>query len=265
MEHGRDHKGHQGAMEVARMRGAVYLVGAGPGDPGLMTMRGLAVLRAAEVVVHDSLVGEEILREAPSSAEMLDVGKRGGMHKAEQTEINELLLRKAKEGKRVVRVKGGDPFLFGRGGEEAEHLRRNGVEVHVIPGVSSSIAVPALAGVPVTHRNCSSSVTIVTGHEGEHKEEEWLDWAALARSGGTLVIMMGMSNLGRNMRLLMEGGVHGGTPVLVVQDGSLPGQRALVTTVAQAEADCSREGLGPPAVIVVGEVVRLRSVLGDLR
>ena len=247
------------------MKGSVYLIGAGPGDPGLMTVRGLELLRRAEVVVFDSLVGEEVLREAPASAEMLDVGKRGGRHKAEQPEINALLLEKAMQGRMVVRLKGGDPFLFGRGGEEAEHLRRHGVEVHVVPGVSASIAVPALAGVPVTHRTLSSSVTIITGHEGEHKEEEWLDWAALARGGGTLVIMMGMSNLGRNMARLMAGGVKDHVPVAIIQDGSSPSQRIVISSVGRAEEDCRREGLGAPAVIVVGKVVDLHSVLGALR
>ncbi len=247
------------------MKGSVYLIGAGPGDPGLMTVRGLELLHRAEVVVFDSLVGEEVLREAPASAEMLDVGKRGGRHKAEQPEINALLLEKAMQGRMVVRLKGGDPFLFGRGGEEAEHLRRHGVEVHVVPGVSASIAVPALAGVPVTHRTLSSSVTIITGHEGEHKEDEWLDWAALARGGGTLVIMMGMSNLGRNAARLMAGGVNADVPVAVIQDGSSPSQRVVVSSLGRVEEDCRREGLGAPAVIVVGKVVELHAVLGDLR
>lgn len=247
------------------MKGVIYLVGAGPGDPGLMTVRGLELLRRAEVVVFDSLVGEELLREAPASAEMLDVGKRGGRHKAEQSEINALLLERAMQGRMVVRLKGGDPFLFGRGGEEAEHLRWHGVEVHVVPGVSASIAVPALAGVPVTHRTLSSSVTIITGHEGEHKEGEWLDWAALARGGGTLVIMMGMSNLGRNMARLMAGGVKGDVPVAVIQDGSSSSQKVVISSVDRVEEDCRREGLGSPAVIVVGKVVDLQAVLGDLR
>ena len=247
------------------MAGVVYLVGAGPGDPGLMTARGLELLRSAEVVVHDSLVGEKVLREAPPDAEMLDVGKRGGGHKAEQEEINRILLEKAQQGSMVVRLKGGDPFLFGRGGEEAEHLRRHGVEVHVVPGVSASIAVPALAGVPVTHRTLSSSVTIITGHEGDHKEGEWLDWAALARGGGTLVIMMGMSNLDRNMRRLMEGGLYPEAPVAVVQDGSSASQRSLITTVSRAAEECRQEGMRAPSVIVVGRVVEMASLLGDLR
>jgi len=246
-------------------KGVVHLVGAGPGDPGLITVRGLELLRQAETIIYDSLANPELLEEALPSAEMLDVGKRGGHHKAEQDEINQLLLDRASQGRSVVRLKGGDPFLFGRGGEEAEFLRRNGVEVHVVPGVSASLAVPALAGIPVTHRTASSSVTIVPGHEGDHKDAEWLDWAALARSGGTLVIMMGMSNIGRNMRRLMDGGVEADTPVAVVQDGSFQEQKVLVTTVSRAPEECDKEKLGAPAVIVVGSVVNVRSMLGDLR
>ncbi len=246
-------------------RGEVYLVGAGPGDPGLITVRGLELLQQADAVVYDSLANPELLKKAPPNAEMLDVGKRGGQHKAEQDEINQILLDKASLGMSVVRLKGGDPFLFGRGGEEAEFLRRSGVKVHVVPGVSASLAVPALAGIPVTHRTVSSSVTIVTGHEGAHKDAEWLDWAALARGGGTLVIMMGMSNIGRNMRRLMEGGVEADAPVAVVQDGSSKEQKVLVTTVSRAAEECEKEKMGSPAVIVVGSVVNVRSMLGDLR
>ncbi|HNU36305.1 MAG TPA: uroporphyrinogen-III C-methyltransferase [Methanomassiliicoccales archaeon] len=246
-------------------KGVVHLVGAGPGDPGLITVRGMDLLRQAETVVFDSLANPELLKEAPPGAEMIDVGKRGGLHKAEQDEINQVLLERASQGRAVVRLKGGDPFLFGRGGEEAEFLRLNGVEVHVVPGVSAGLAVPALAGIPVTHRTVSSSVTIVTGHEGAHKDAEWLDWAALARGGGTLVIMMGMSNIDRNMRRLMEGGVDAETPVAVVQDGSSKGQKVLVTTASRAAEDCERERMRSPSVIVVGEVVNARSMLGDLR
>jgi len=246
-------------------RGIVHLVGAGPGDPGLMTIKGMELLRSAQVVIYDSLVGEALLQEAPASAEMIDVGKRGGCHKAEQQDINQLLFEKASQGRTVVRLKGGDPFLFGRGGEEAEFLRQKGVEVHVVPEVSSSLAAPALAGVPVTHRHMSSSVTIVTGHEGDHKEEEWLDWATLARGGGTLVIMMGMSNLERNMERLRHGGVPDDTPVAVVQDGSTARQKVLLTTVVQAFKDCSRQGMRAPSVIVVGAVASMHSLLGDLR
>jgi len=245
-------------------RGKVYLVGAGPGDPGLMTVKGLEMLRSAEVVVFDSLVNPDLLMEAPSSAEMVDVGKRGGRHKAEQDQIDHLLYEKAAEGLTVVRLKGGDPFLFGRGGEEALYLRERGIEVHVVPGVSASLAVPALAGIPVTHRTLSSSVTIVTGHEGEHKEEEWLNWAALSRAGGTLVIMMGMSNLKRNMDRLMQGGASADLSVAIVQNGSTPTQKVLRTTVAKAAEDCEAAGIGAPAVIVVGAVASLRDLLGDL-
>ncbi len=247
------------------MAGVVYLVGAGPGDPGLMTVRGLELLRSAEVVVHDSLVGEKVLREAPPDAEMLDVGKRGGGHKAEQEEINRILLEKAQQGSMVVRLKGGDPFLFGRGGEEAEHLRRHGVEVHVVPGVSASIAVPALAGVPVTHRTLSSSVTIITGHEGDHKEGEWLDWAALARSGGTLGDHDGHVQHRQEHEAADGGRVDPDSPVAVVQDGSSASQRSPITTVSRAGEDCRQQGMRAPSVIVVGRVVEMASLLGDLR
>ncbi len=244
--------------------GIVHLVGAGPGDPGLMTIKGMELLRSAQVVIFDSLVGEALLQEASASAEKIDVGKRGGCHKAEQHDINQLLFDKASQGRTVVRLKGGDPFLFGRGGEEAEFLRQKGVEVHVVPGVSSSLAVPALCGIPVTHRHMSSSVTIVTGHEGDHKDSEWLDWATLARGGGTLVIMMGMSNLKRNMDRLMDGGVRPDTAVAVLQEGSTPRQKVLLTTVADAHRECAEAGMKAPAVIVVGAVATMRRLLGDL-
>lgn len=251
----------------AGVKGEVYLVGAGPGDPGLITLKGLEALRQAEVVVHDALIGTELLAHASPGAEVIDVGKRGASHKAEQEDINRLLVGKATEGRRVVRLKGGDPFMFGRGGEEAEALRLAGVKVHVVPGVTSALAAPSLAGIPVTHRRVASHVTFVTGHEGAGKAEEAIDWHALAqlgRAGGTLVILMGMSNLGRNMRRLMDAGMDPRTPVAVVERGSLPGQRATVATLGNIADVCLSLKVGPPAVIVVGQVARLRETLGDL-
>lgn len=242
--------------------GKVWLVGAGPGDIGLMTVRGLALTGEADVVVYDSLACKELLEKVRPGTELIDVGKRGGMHKAEQDEINEILFQQALSGKIVVRLKGGDPFLFGRGGEEALYLRARGVDVGVVPGVSSSLAVPELAGIPVTHRNLSSGVTIITGHQMEGGS---LDWVSLARSGSTLVILMGMSNLELNMRRLMEGGMLSGTPVAVVQEGSTPRQKVLVTCVENAYEDCRKNGISAPAIIVVGDVVSLRESLGDLR
>ncbi|MEM0448227.1 MAG: uroporphyrinogen-III C-methyltransferase [Methanomassiliicoccales archaeon] len=257
----------ESARDTCAQTGEVFLVGAGPGDPGLLTLKGLEALRRAEVVVHDALIGEALLNEAPKEAEVIDVGKRGCGHKAEQAEINELLVKKAREGKKVVRLKGGDPFLFGRGGEEAEALRRAGLRVHLIPGVTSAIAAPAMAGIPVTHRKMASHVTFVTGHESAEKEEESIDWGALAqvgKAGGTLVILMGMSNLRKNMQRLIEAGMDRRTPVAVVEKGSLPGQRTAVATLGNVAEVCESLGMGAPAVIVVGEVARMREVLGDL-
>jgi uroporphyrin-III C-methyltransferase len=246
------------------MRGEIYLVGAGPGDPELITVKGLRLIREADVIVHDSLIGIGLLDVARPQAEIVDVGKRGSHHKAEQEEINGLLLRKAAEGKKVVRLKGGDPFLFGRGGEEAEELRHGGAVVHLVPGVSSSIAAPGLAGMPVTHRDAASMVSIVTGHESADREEV-LDWKQLASLEGTLVIMMGMSRLRRNMERLHEHGMDPATPVGVVRNGSLPEQKAVLGTVDTIADICDREGITSPAVIVVGRAAEYQSTLGDLR
>lgn len=247
------------------MAGKVYLVGAGPGDPKLITVRGLELLRSADVVVYDSLAGEELLKEVRKDAELIDVGKRGGCHKVRQEGINDIIVSKARDGLVVVRLKGGDPFMFGRGGEEAEELRSNGLEVHVAPGVTSAISAPALAGIPVTHRDHASFVTFVTGHESETKDEEIIDWPGLARLGGTIVILMGMARLGKNMERLMDGGLSKDTPVAVVHKGSTPEQRVVLGTVGDIEERCKDEGVGSPAVTVVGSVANLRNILGDLR
>jgi len=245
------------------MSGVVHLVGAGPGDPKLITVAGLELLRTADVVVHDALAGTELLREARPDAELFDVGKRGGHHNASQEEINALLVAEARKGKRVVRLKGGDPFLFGRGGEEAEELRAAGIEVHVVPGVTSAIAAPALAGIPVTHRDHASAVTFITGHEAAGSEG--VDWAALARLGGTLVILMGMSRLEENLAALVENGLDPGTPAAAVHHASTDEQRTVVATVSTLARRCATEGVGAPAVIVIGSVAALREALGDLR
>lgn len=244
---------------------SVILVGAGPGDPKLITVAGLEALRAADVVVYDSLAGKELLLEARKDAELIDVGKRGGCHKVRQNDINRIIVDKAKNGSLVVRLKGGDPFMFGRGGEEAEELRAAGVDVRVIPGVTSAIAAPALAGIPVTHRDHASSVTFVTGHESDERDEERIDWKGLATLGGTIVILMGMSRLGKNMERLIEGGLDPSTPVAVVRCGSRPEQRSVLATAESIDMRCKEEGVGSPAITVVGSVASLRDVLGDLR
>ena len=247
-----------------KVKGEVYLVGAGPGDIELITVKGMRLIGAAEVIVHDSLIGMKLLDSARPDVELIDVGKRGSHHKVEQDEINQILVDKASEGKLVIRLKGGDPFLFGRGGEEAEALRAAGIPVHMVPGVSSSLSVPALSGIPVTHRDLASMVTIVTGHESALKESEVLDWSNLAKLGGTIVIMMGMSHLGKNMERLVTGGIDPKTPVTVIEKGSTPEQRVVSAEITKIAAECKSQGISSPAVIVVGKVASLWKTLGDL-
>jgi len=244
--------------------GEVHLVGAGPGDPGLLTVRGKELIQQADVLVHDALVDSSLLELNPQ-AERVDAGKRGGEHTLRQEEINERLADLAEQGKMVVRLKGGDPFLFGRGAEEAEHLRRRGITVHVVPGVTSAIAVPELCGVPVTHRDHSSQVTIVTGHERAGRDEDRIDWAHLAESKGTIVVLMGMGNLRSISASLLEGGMPAETPVAVMTEGSTEGQRTLVSRLGTAAEDVERAGLKAPGIIVIGGCVERMVTLGDLR
>ena len=230
----------------------VYLVGAGPGDPGLITRRGAELLGRAEVVVFDRLVSAVLLELAPADAVKLDMGKRPG-ERGRQEEIHGALIEHGAAGKRVVRLKGGDPFVFGRGSEEIEALRTAGVDYEVVPGVSSAFAVPAGAGVPVTQRGLSTSVTVVTGHVGDPSAPAAVAWEALARAGGTIVILMGMEHRAEIAGRLMAGGRAAETPVLVVQWGSTPAERTVRATLAELEA----VDLGPPATIVVGAVAGL--------
>ncbi len=238
------------------MKGKVTLVGAGPGDPGLLTLRGAEVLRAAEVVVCDRLVGEEILALLPPTAERIDVGKDPGHHPVPQSRINEILLEKALSGKQVVRLKGGDPYLFGRGAEELELLRAHGVPFEVVSGVTSALAAPAAAGIPVTHRDWASSVHIVTGHARAGKKLD-INFSALKEAGGTLVFLMGMAALEGICSGLLAAGMASQTPAAVVERGTLPGQRKVVSTLAALGEDVRRAGLSNPAVIVVGAVAAL--------
>lgn len=246
------------------MTGKVYLVGAGPGDPGLFTIKGLRLLREADVVMYDALANPELLRECKEGAELIDAGKRARDHHLSQWQTNELLVRYAKEGRTVVRLKGGDPFLFGRGAEEAEELRDAGVEVHVVPGVSSSISVPELAGIPVTHRDHASMVTFITGHEKDGREDDRVDWRALVKGHGTLVILMGLGNAGHISSELIAGGMSPDTPAAVISKGSTPDQRVELTTVSGLEAAIKDNGLEPPGIMVIGEVATVRERLGDL-
>jgi uroporphyrin-III C-methyltransferase len=239
--------------------GKVYLVGAGPGDPGLITVRGLEYLRRADVVVYDRLVGPELLVYAAPDAELIDVGKEADHHPIPQAAINVLLLERAQAGKTVVRLKGGDPFVFGRGGEEALALSAAGVPFEIVPGVSSAIAAPAYAGIPVTQRGVAGSVTIVTGHRCDGVGSAECEWERLAATSGTLVFLMGVGNLPNIVAALLRGGRPAATPVAVVARGTCPGRQTVTGTLADIVA-CA-EAIRPPALIVVGEVVRLRDSL----
>jgi uroporphyrin-III C-methyltransferase len=247
------------------LSGEVYLVGAGPGDIGLITVRGMELLKTADVIVYDQLANPDLLDHARPEAKLIDVGKQGGNHKVRQEGINQIIVDEAREGKLVVRLKGGDPFMFGRGGEEAEELRETGIKVHVVPGVTSAIAAPALAGVPVTHRDYAPMVTFVTGHERDDRPDERINWEALARTGGTIVILMGMAHLEQNMSRLMAGGLEPSTPVAVIHRGSTPAQKVVLSTLEDVVEACRERGIGSPAVVVVGGVASLQAVLGDLR
>ena len=237
------------------MKGKVFLVGAGPGDVGLLTLKGKEALEHAETVVYDSLVGEGVFRFIPQEAECIDVGKRAGNHKMEQSEINLLLLEKALEGKCVVRLKGGDPFMFGRGGEELELLAANEIPFEIVPGVTSPLAVPAYSGIPVTHRVFSSSVHIFTGHR-KQGEPLQLDFEAMVRMGGTLVFLMGVSSLGEICRGLLAAGMEPQMPAAVLQQGTCAMQKKLILSLADMEKAVQR-GVQAPAILVVGEVCAL--------
>jgi len=242
-------------------QGKVYLVGAGPGDPGLLTVKGLECIRQADVILYDRLIDESLLDHARPDAEKTDVGKghRGGA--ADQAAINDLLVARARQGEVVVRLKGGDPFVFGRGGEEAEVLAQNGIRFEIVPGVSSVTAVPAYAGIPVTHRRTASSFAAVTGHEASSKSQSTVRWDKLAGAADTLVILMGVEHLGRIVTDLLDSGLDPQTPVAVVKDGTRPSQETITGTLSDIVGRARASEVRPPAVIVVGEVVRLREKL----
>lgn len=236
--------------------GKVWLVGAGPGDIGLFTLKGMEVLNQAEVVVYDSLVGQGVLAKVPKSARLINVGKRASHHIMRQEQINQVLLEEAQAGYRVVRLKGGDPFLFGRGGEELELLTRHGIPYEIVPGVTSPLSVPAYNGIPVTHRDYVSSLHIITGHK-KAGEEYNIDFDALVRTKGTLVFLMGVSALNDIMNSLMAAGMSEDMPAAILQKGTTAGQKRIVATVGTLKKEVDRQGIETPAIIVVGEVCRL--------
>lgn len=248
-------------MTTPRKSGKVYLVGAGPGDPGLLTLKGKECLEQADVVLYDYLANPVLLQYAPVMAQRLYIGRRGRGQYQDQADINRLLIERAKEGNVVVRLKGGDPFVFGRGGEEAEAMAAAGVEFEVVSGVTAAVAVPAYAGIPVTHRTLASTVTFVTGHEDPTKPETLLEWPKLANVSGTLVFMMGMKNLPSIVAHLLAEGRSPDQPVAAIRWGTKADQQTIVGTLADIVEKTEAAQLEPPTVIVVGEVVRLRGQL----
>lgn len=242
--------------------GKVYLVGAGPGDPELMTLKAKRLLSEADVVLFDRLLDSRMLEGV--KGERIDVGKSAGSHKLSQEGINRLLIEKALKGNMVVRLKGGDPYLFGRGGEEALALRERGIAVEVVPGVTSAVAAPELAGIPVTHRGIASAFTVVTGHEEPGKDSP-LDWGAVARLGGTLVVLMGVSRLEKNVGRLIAGGRSPETPAAIVEKGGWADQRLVTGTLGDIAEKASRAKIESPAILVVGDVVRLSEQLARKR
>ncbi len=239
----------------------VYLVGAGPGDPKLITLKGLECIKKADVLVYDRLVNSQLLSYVRPDAELIFVGKSPDRHALSQEKINEVLVNKAKTGKIVTRLKGGDPFVFGRGGEEAESLFNNGIPFEIIPGITSAVAVPAYAGIPVTHRNLTSSFNVITGHEDPAKDISSINFDKLAPGSGTLIFLMGMGNLSLIVDRLVEHGRPSDTPIALIHRGTTPEQKILVGELGNIVAKAEEANLKPPSVIVVGEVVKLRDKL----
>ena len=248
-------------MAEHRPSGKVYLVGAGPGDPGLLTLRGKACLEEADVVLYDHLANPALLDHVSPEAERIYVGRRGCGTYRPQDEINQLMLEKVRKGKCVVRLKGGDPFVFGRGGEEAEWIVEHRIPFEVVPGVTSAVAVPAYAGIPVTHRTLASTVAFITGHEDPDKDETALEWPRFAAADGTLVFLMGVKNLPMIVSRLVEEGKAVDTPVALVRWGTYARQRTVVGTLRDIVDRAKAADIRPPTVVVVGEVVRLREQL----
>lgn len=245
-------------------KGKVYIVGGGPGDPDLLTVKARKIINSSQVVLHDSLVTNKILESIPESTDIIDIGKKSGKIRPTQKEINKMMVKKAKRGKKVVRLKGGDPTIFGRGGEESEFLAKNNIEFEIIPGISS-ILTPSILGIPLTHREYSSSITVITGHEDPSKEESSLDWKALAeniKSGGTLIILMGVSKLKENIQELIDNGLSRDTPISIIEKATW--EREKLSTGNLKEIQESNLEIDSPAVIIIGNVVNLQKKIGKL-
>jgi len=240
-----------------KAKGIVYLIGAGPGDPGLITVKGREYLSKADIIVYDYLANECLLSSAKKDAKIIYVGKKSGCHTMPQRDINNLLVTSSKKGLTVARLKGGDPFIFGRGGEEAIELSKKGVTFEIVPGVTSAVAAPAYAGIPLTHRNFASTVCFITGHEDPTKEESRINWNALAQSSGTLIFLMGIANLYKIVKKLKVLGKSPHTPAAVVANGTMLNQRTVTGSIADIAQKVKNANLEAPGIIVIGDVVNL--------
>lgn len=259
-----NHKGTNNAeVEREKCLGKVYLVGAGPGDPGLLTLKGKGLLTGADVVVYDALVSPQILAMINPQAEQINAGKRRGRHSLLQEQTTQILIEKAQTQAVVVRLKGGDPFVFGRGGEEMQDLVKAGVSVEIVPGVTSGIAAPAYAGIPLTHRDYSSSVTFVTGHESAGKYKPQVNWGAIAHGSETIVIYMGVHNLPYIVAQLCSAGLSEQTPIALIRWGTRPQQQQLIGCLGEIVALVEETKFKAPAIAVIGDVVKLQEVLSN--
>lgn len=247
---------------MTQCNGKVYLAGAGPGDPELLTIKTSNLIKKADVIIYDQLIGDEIIKLFPSEKEKINAGKYAGLHLLSQKEINNLLIAKAKEGKLVLRLKGGDPYIFGRGGEEAEALVKSGINFEVIPGITSAIAAPAYAGIPLSHRKNNSMIMFLTGHEDPEKSS-FIDWNYVSKFNGTIVILMGLKNLEKNCIELIKCGMNKKKPVAIIENGTKKNQRVIVSTLDIIAKKSKEKNIKSPAITVIGDVVNLNSILGE--
>ena len=241
-------------MEI-NVPGIVYLVGAGPGDPELLTLKALRLIKNCDALVHDALISEEIIKETNKNTEIFNVGKRAGKCSVPQADTNLLILKLAKQGKNVVRLKGGDPFVFSRGGEEVSFLEKNQISVEIVPGITSGIAAPTYFGIPLTHREAGSSITFVTGHEDINKDKKSVNWRSLAKSSDGLVIYMGIRNIEFIVKELMLGGLDKDTKCAVIQEATLNNQKCLISKLSNLSETIKKEGFTSPSIIVIGSIV----------
>ena len=241
-------------MEI-NVPGIVYLVGAGPGDPELLTLKALRLIKSCDALVHDALVSPQIIKETNKKTEIFNVGKRAGLCSVPQADTNLLIVKLAKEGKNVVRLKGGDPFVFSRGGEEVSFLEKNGISVEIVPGITSGIAAPSNFGIPLTHREAGSSITFVTGHEDINKDKKTVNWRLLAKSSDGLVIYMGMRNIEFIVKELLIGGLDENTKCAVIQEATLNNQKCLISELKNLVETISNKGFTSPSIVVIGNIV----------